>query len=123
MEGKMGGRRKKWKRMAELGMILTEADKIDTQLEPGKGSGPAPAMLHDDSNIPHLTKALLYYPYGYSTTKLGVSCIHESNHDLYIYLRCHCSPAAVQSAESYPAFARRRVGFVSTDTECHPRYM
>lgn len=78
MEGKMGGRRKKWKRMAELGMILTEADKIDTQLEPGKGSGPAPAMLHDDSNIPHLTKALLYYPYGYSTTKLGVSCIHES---------------------------------------------
>lgn len=36
----MGGRRKKWKRMAELGMILTEADKIDTQLETWEGKRP-----------------------------------------------------------------------------------
>lgn len=44
MEGKMGGRRKKWKRMAELGMILnlTEADKIDSSWNLGREAARRP---------------------------------------------------------------------------------
>lgn len=80
----MGGRRKKWKRMAELGMILTEADKIDSSWNLGREAARRPQCSM--TTVTFLTLLRHYY-----ITRMDIlrpSWVYPvfTNHDLYIYL-------------------------------------